>query len=220
MIEVNLLPGGKKRPSKGPRLSFKIPTVEAVPKDPWILGSAAVVLIAVIGSAFLYLTTSNRVEELTVRTEAAVADSIRYFDLIQQNDALNARRDSIAQRVNIIQEIDEDRYVWPHVMDEVARALPDYTWLQEVLQVSGAEPIRFRIGGQAGNNFAVTQFMENLEASLFIRNVSLVSTEQQVVTQGGIDRLVNRFELEAEYERPPPESLETVPLFTPGPSGL
>ncbi len=178
------------------------------------------VLIAVIGSAFLYLTTSNRVEELTVRTEAAVADSIRYFDLIQQNDALNARRDSIAQRVNIIQEIDEDRYVWPHVMDEVARALPDYTWLQEVLQVSGAEPIRFRIGGQAGNNFAVTQFMENLEASLFIRNVSLVSTEQQVVTQGGIDRLVNRFELEAEYERPPPESLETVPLFTPGPSGL
>jgi len=220
LIEVNLLPGGKKRASKRPSLSFKIPNIEAVPKDPWILGSAVVVLVAAVGSAFLYLTTSSEVEELTVRTEAAVADSIRYFDLIQQNNALTARRDSVAQRVAIIQEIDEDRYVWPHIMDEVARALPDYVWLLELLQVSGAEPIRFRIGGQAGNNFAVTQFMENLEASLFIRNVELVSTEQQVVTRGGINRIVNRFDLEAEYERPPSELLETVPLFTPGPSGL
>lgn len=220
MIEVNLLPGGKKRASSRPKLSFSIPRVEAIPKDPWILGSAAVFLVAAVGSAFLYLTTSSQLEELTVRTEAAVADSIRYFDLIQQNNALTARRDSIAQRVAIIQEIDGDRYTWPHVMDEVARALPDYTWLVELLQVDGGDPLKLRIGGQAGNNFAVTQFMENLEASLFIRNVSLVSTEQEVVAQGGINRIVNRFVLEGEYERPPTELLETVPLFAPGPAGL
>lgn len=219
MIEVNLLPGGKKRAAKGRGLSFKLPTVEAFPKDRWILGSGLVVLVVVVLSGFLYVTTSNRQEELLVRIDAAVADSARYFDLIQQNNALNARRDSIAQRVDIIQEIDGDRYVWPHIMDEVARALPDYTWLLEILQVSGGEPLRFRVVGQAGNNFAVTQFMENLEASLFVRNVDLVSTEQQVITRGGINRLVNRFELEAEYERPPPELLETVPLLDSGPSG-
>ena len=219
MIEVNLLPGGKKRAARRPTLSLKLPTVEGVPRDPWVLGSAAVVILALAVSAYLYLTTSNRREELTVSIEAAVADSARYFDLIQQNTALNARRDSIAQRVGIIQEIDGDRYVWPHIMDEVARALPDYTWLQELLQVSPGEPLVFRIVGQAGNNFAVTQFMENLELSAFIRNVELVSTEQEVVAAGGINRIVNRFELEAEYERPPPELLETVPLFAPGPSG-
>ena len=219
MIEVNLLPGGKKRAGKGAGLSFKLPTIEAVPKDPWILGSAAVVLVAVVLSGFLYFTTSRRHDELTVSIDAAVADSARYFDLIQQNNALTARRDSIAQRVDIIQEIDGDRYVWPHIMDEVARALPEYAWLVELIQVSGGEPIKFRIGGQAGNNFAVTQFMENLEASLFIRNVDLVSTEQEVITRGGINRIVNRFELEADYERPPPELVETVPLFASGPSG-
>ena len=219
MIEVNLLPGGKKRAAKGRSFSFKLPTIEAFPKDPWILGSGVVVLVAVALSGFLYLTTSSRREELTVSIEAAVADSARYFDLIQKNNALNARRDSIAQRVRIIQEIDGDRYVWPHIMDEVARNLPDYTWLLELLQVSGGEPIRVRIVGQAGNNFAVTQFMENLETSLFLRNVDLVSTEQEVVARGGINRIVHRFELEAEYERPPPELLETVPLFISGPSG-
>jgi type IV pilus assembly protein PilN len=219
LIEVNLLPGGKKRAGRRPTFSFKLPTVEGVPRDPWILGSAVVVLLAVAVAAYLYLTTTSRREELTVSIEAAVADSARYFDLIQQNSALNARRDSIAQRVGIIQEIDGDRYVWPHIMDEVARMLPDYTWLQELLQVSPGEPLTFRVVGQAGNNFAVTQFMENLEASVFIRNVELISTEQEVVATGGINRIVNRFELEAEYERPPPELLETVPLFAPGPSG-
>jgi Tfp pilus assembly protein PilN len=219
LIEVNLLPGGKRRGGKRPGLTFKLPTFEALPRDTWVLGSAAVVILAVLVSGYLYVSTNRRAEELTVLTEEAVADSARYFDLIQQNDALNARRDSIAQRVAIIQEIDGDRYVWPHIMDEVARALPDYTWLVGLRQASGGEPLVLRIVGQAGNNFAVTQFMENLEASLFIRNVGLVSTEQEVVTSGGIDRLVNRFELEAEYERPPPELLETVPLFAPGPSG-
>jgi len=219
LIEVNLLPGGKKRAAKSAGLSFKLPTIQAFPRDSWVLGSALVVLVVVALSAFLYLSTTRRQEDLTVRIEEAVADSARYFDLIQQNNALNARRDSIAQRVAIIQEIDGDRYVWPHIMDEVARALPDYTWLVGLSQVSGGEPLRFRISGQAGNNFAVTQFMENLESSLFIRNVALVSTEQENVTAGGINRIVNRFELDAEYERPPPELLETVPLFAPGPSG-
>lgn len=219
MIEVNLLPGGKKRGFRGSRLSFKLPSVEAAPRDPWVLGSALVVLLVVAVSAYLYLTTSGTHGELTVSLEEAVSDSARYADLIEQNDALLARRDSIAQRVSIIQEIDGDRYTWPHIMDEVARALPDYTWLEEVLQISAGDPLSIRISGRAGNNFAVTQFMENLEASLFLRNVELIRTEQVVETIGGVSRIVNQFELNVEYERPPVELLGTVPLFDAGPEG-
>lgn len=219
MIEVNLLPGGKKRASRGPSLSFKLPDIEAVPKDPWVLGSALVVLVVVAVSAYLYLTTTGTRNELTVSIAEAVSDSARYADLIEQNNRLLARRDSIAQRVSIIQEIDGDRYTWPHILDEVARALPDYTWLEEVLQISGGNPVMIRISGKAGNNFAVTQFMENLEASLFLRNVDFISTEQVVETVAGIDRIVNQFQLEVAYERPPVELLETVPLFDAGPEG-
>ena len=219
MIEVNLLPGGKKRASRGPRLSFKLPSVEAVPKDPWVLGGATVVLVLVAVAAYLYLTTSGTHGDLTVSIEEAVSDSARYADLIARNDSVMARMASIAQRVDVIQEIDGDRYTWPHIMDEVARALPDYTWLEELIQVSGGDPLLIRISGRAGNNFAVTQYMENLEASLFLRNVELLSTEQVVETIGGISRIVNQFALEVEYERPPAELLETVPLFDAGPEG-
>ena len=40
--------------------------------------------------------------------------------------------------------------------------------------------LQFRIDGRAGNNFAVTQFMENLESSQFLRDVRLNSTDQIV----------------------------------------
>jgi Tfp pilus assembly protein PilN len=156
---------------------------------------------------------------LTVEVEEARADSVRYADLIEQNDALLARRDSIAQRVSIIQEIDGDRYVWPHIMDEIARNVPEYTWLTAILQTSLGEELQFRISGRAGNNFALTRFMENLEASLFIRGVDFVSTTQTVADAGGVNRVVYDFMLDATFERPPPELLETVPLFEEPPSG-
>lgn len=213
MIEVNLIPGGKRRVSKGPKISFRGPAIEGFPKDRWVLGASVVIIAVVALMGYLYFSTNSRSGDLTVSIEEAVSDSARYADLIQQNDALMARRDSIAQRVAIIQEIDGDRYVWPHIMDEVARALPDYTWLTDIVQLSASPELQFRIEGRAGNSFGLTRFMENLEASLFIRNVDLVSTEQTIASADGVNRVVNTFYLEAFYERPPVELLQTEPLF-------
>lgn len=219
MIEVNLQPGGKKRGPRGPKLSFKVPSTENLPTDPWVLVSS-VVAIAVVGLAgYLYFSANRIHEELGVQIEEARRDSTRYADLIRQNDALVARRDSIAQRVSIIQEIDGDRFVWPHILDEVGRAVPEYTWLTAILETSLGDEIQFRISGRAGNNFALTRFMENLEASLFIRNVEFISTEQTITGAGGVERVVYDFMLDAIYERPPIELLETVPLFDAPPAG-
>ncbi|MFC1791608.1 PilN domain-containing protein [Gemmatimonadota bacterium] len=214
MIEVNLLPGGKKRASRGAGFSLKIPSVDGIPKDPWILVAVAAVVIALSLGFYLNMRVSNRFDELTLSVAEEVADSADYFDLIQSNNALNARRDSIAQRVSIIQEIDGDRYVWPHILDEVARALPDYTWLTEIMQISGGPPLEFRITGRAGTDGGMTQFMENLQASLFIRVVDLIRSESVSLPTGtGTNRLVTEFEFEVSFEFPPMELLDHVPLF-------
>jgi Tfp pilus assembly protein PilN len=136
---------------------------------------------------------------------------MRFADLIQRTNQLTARRDSIGQRVAIIQEIDQGRYIWPHILDEIARALPDYAWLQEVMQIQ-ADPLQIRIAGRAGSNFAITNFMRNLEASPFLRGVQLERTEQ-APSQQNPSQIVNVFELVVTFEAPPMEQLETVPLF-------
>jgi type IV pilus assembly protein PilN len=219
LIQVNLLPGGKKRAARRSSFSLKLPKFDSVPRNSWVVLAGVLVIALGALSGFLYLSVGNRRAELEVAIAEARSDSARYADLIQQNDALLAREDSIAQRVAIIQEIDGDRYVWSHILDEVARALPDYTWLERIAQVSLGGELQLRIEGRVGNNFALTQFMENLEASLFLRNVDLISTDQVIADIAGADRILNQFVVEVFYEPPPPELLETVPLFASGPSG-
>lgn len=214
MIEVNLLPGGRKRPSRG--LSFSLPSFGGggggPDMDRWMLGSLAVILLALGYMAWLYTGVAGEQEEVEVALEEAVQDSVRFADLIARTNELTARRDSVAEKVGIIQEIDQNRFVWPHILDEVARALPDYTWLGGLTQVS-LDPLQFRLQGLAGNNFALTVFMEQLEASPFIEGVRLISSEQVLQGDAGTGQVLIQFQLEAAYVQPPIEFLETVPLF-------
>lgn len=217
MIEVNLLPGGKKRSGKGRGLSLaglslpKFGGGRGLPADPYILGAVGAGILSIAIMGWLFLGVRSDLEEAQVALDGQVQDSVRFADLIMRTSQLTNQRDSIAQRVAIIQEIDANRYVWPHVFDEVGRALPDYTWLLEMTQTS-SDPLQIRIRGRAGNTYAVTTFWTNLEASPFLRNVNLESMEQM---QGETDQrdVVQEFVITMTYEAPPLDQLRSVPLF-------
>ena len=218
MIEVNLLPGGKKRrPSKGGGgggggflSKLSLPSMSGLSLDVYTIASIVVVSGVLGFLGWWYVGLSSRQEDVAVALADAIQDSLNYSDLIQRNATLEARRDSVAEKVNIIQEIDALRYVWPHLLDEVARALPDYTWLTQVIQVSVAETVDFQVRGMAGNNQAMTTFWRQLEESPFIRSVRLVQSEQIVQPTG---QLVYQFQLDCVYARPSLDVLETIPLF-------
>lgn len=219
MIEVNLLPGGAKRARrKGgggglPGLKIKLPSIGGGALDKWVLGAAAVVVVSLAGMGYLFMKLRKDRAETQVALDEAVRDSARFSDLIARTQLLTARRDSIGIRVGIIQKIDANRFVWAHIMDEVARALPDYTWLTELAQVS-SDPITIRLTGQAGNNFALTVFMEQLEASPFLQGVTLIQSAQEFAGQGtATQQVVQGFQLEVGYVQPPMDFLQTVPLI-------
>ncbi len=217
MIEVNLLPGGKKRPGRGGGFKMSLPDLKALPADPFIMGAVLVGLVSAALVGWWYVDLNNRNAELAVALDVAIQDSATFHELIENNNTLQARQDSVAQKVEIIQEIDAGRYVWPHVLDEVARALPDFLWITALQQVSVGDFVEFRIDGRAGNNIAVTTFMAALEASPFVRSVRLISSEQALeVLPSGDDQVVIVFTLEAAYEQPAFDLLETVPLFGAG----
>jgi Tfp pilus assembly protein PilN len=215
MINVNLKPGANRKAAKSkmPQLSigsmpkFKLPEFDrmmAFIVAAWILGPALV--------GFMFFGKRAEKNELDTNIAAALADSAKYSQLIAANKTLLARRDTIAMKVNVIQEIDAGRYIWPHVMDELSRALPPYTWLTKVTAMppDSTEPLpRFSIEGRAQNNFALSQYMTQLESSPFIRAVRLTSNE--LIREQ--EKLVYSFGLEASYENPPPDVIETVPLF-------
>lgn len=218
MIEVNLLPGGKKRASRGGGgFSFKMPAISGLSADPWILGAVALGVVVLGVMAWLFLGVRGRTADLEAAIAEAEADSAQYDSLITQAQALTARRDSIAAKVRIIQDIDLNRYVWSHVMDEVSQALPDYTWLESIVQQSSLPNLQLRIEGRVGQLYALSRFIENLEASPFLRGAQLQGSSQVVEQQAaGAQQVVYEFTVTVGYDQPPLEFLETVPLFEEG----
>lgn len=216
MIQVNLLPSGRKRKGRrggGRSMSLAMPSFSGIGGDRWLLAAVVIGVLTLGSAAWLWLGLASDRSRIAEGLEQAVQDSARYADLISQTTELESRRDSILRRVEVIQEIDRDRLVWPHILDEVARALPEYTWLSEIQSIS-VTPVVFQLTGRAGNTRAITLFMEQLQASPFVRSVRLL-TSQAVVENANSSQqqVVQSFELEVEYEPVPLEDLQTVPLF-------
>jgi len=217
MIEVDLLPPRRGRAATRIRRPVAaLPGFGGSGRDPWSLGAAVTGVVAVAAAAWLTLSLGVRRDEAQVGLERALQDSARHTDRMANTGVLLARGDSIAARVAVLQEIDQGRFVWPHILDEIARAVGDHTWLLQLYQVSGGAEPRVRIVGQAGNLLALAVLMDRLEASPFLRAVQVLGSSQ--VPRSG--QLVYRFELDVTYEQPPMEYLETLPLLEGAPMDL
>jgi Tfp pilus assembly protein PilN len=215
VIKINLLPGAAKRsprrmPSLGslrPKGGLSMPSV-----DRWLLFMITAWIVGPLVMAWLFFGVRNRVSDFEIAIESARMDSARYAEMRAANQVLQARQDTIAAKLEVIQEIDAGRFSWAHVLDEISRSLPQYTWLMNVTSKPMSEPLdmpRFLIEGRTGNTFALTEFMQELEASPFLRSINLMSTDQ--VREG--ESMIYSFTLEGEFQVPPPDLIQTVPIF-------
>ena len=140
MIEINLLPGsGKKKSSRSGggaarKINFGalIAGITQKIRDPWLISAVGSVVVSagVVGGTYLY--QESRISSLGSQEAAALADSTRFAAALKERLKADARRDTLLRRMNLIRAIDEDRYIWPHVLDEVSKALPPYTWLSSL----------------------------------------------------------------------------------------
>ena len=213
MIEINLLPTAEK--SGGGRARKRSAGTAAVgaklPGDPWLggLGIVAVLVLVFLAVSFWRVNTRIATAEAAVQTERQ--DSIRYAGTIELINALQAQQDTVEQQIEVIRSVDGRRYVWPHVLDEVSAALPPFTWLTELSARDGGGALPgLTIQGNAGSTQALTRFMRNLEDSPFLRDVTLV-TSQQTEAEG---RTFHRFTVEARYRQPERAFIQTQPVLT------
>jgi Tfp pilus assembly protein PilN len=132
MIHINLLPGAGKRTSsrrQSVNLGALLSGLSGRLKDKFLIGAVAAVVVSVLAVGALYALQTRQDDQLTAHRDVAVRDSTRYANFLKDRYRSEAVRDTLLRQVNIIRSLDEDRFVWPHIMDEVSRALPQYTWL-------------------------------------------------------------------------------------------
>jgi Tfp pilus assembly protein PilN len=144
MIHINLVPGSAKKARSGPSaasLTAALADLGARIKDPFLIAAVASVAITSAAVGGLFVTQSRYEAELVERERVAVQDSTRYAAVIGERDRVQTQLDAVVRQLAIIRTVDNSRYVWPHVMDEISEALPPYTWLTSVTQTSASASI-------------------------------------------------------------------------------
>jgi len=227
MIEINLLPGQKRKTAGG--AGFRMPefsTVLANVKDKWLLGAIAAAVVALGGNGAFYLLTTARLSRLETTLRGVQSEKRRYDAVVAQKKQAERARDSLAAEMAIIRSIDADRYIWPHIMDEITKALPAYTWITNIstsaaavsttttttgtapVDTSASSDVHVSINGRTVDIQAYTTFMRQLAASPWLLDV-MPTRATTVIEQ---DRPVTQFNIALRYRQADSLYIRTVPL--------
>jgi Tfp pilus assembly protein PilN len=231
MITINLKPGLKRKRAGSPfgGLKERLDGLAGRVKDPMLIAAAAAWIAVVGGLGFMWTANARTLAASEERLEQARAEHKRFKTFIAQKRKQELIRDSLLSQIGVIRGVDRDRYVWSHVLDEVAQALPAYTWLVDIGTTvpmaapaapvpagtrdtaavdSAPPPLAIRITGRTVDIQAYTKFLRQLEASPWIENVQ----PQSVTTVIENERPVTAFIVSANYATADSAYIRTVPL--------
>lgn len=233
MIEINLLPGKKKAAKGGGGAGFKLPDFKgllATIKDPWLIGAVVTAAVVIGGAGAMFVWNGQRLHSIESRLEDVRAEKRRFDVVIAQKRNFEKVRDSLVAQIDVIRRIDADRYIWPHILDQVTKSLPPYTWIvnlqasnaQSTPNVSGGpqanastpvdstgQPaVMFSIDGRTVDIEAFTTFLRQLAASPWLTDVQ--AAKSQTVVEA--DRPVTAFSITARFRVADSAFIRTVPL--------
>jgi Tfp pilus assembly protein PilN len=214
MITINLKPGAKRSAGASPMAAgfSRVKKLGEQIKDPYRIGAL------VIGTAWLgfvgvtHLTKSAELTELEPKLEQVRAEYQRFRGFLGEKRRLESVRDSIQAQITTIRTVDGDRYVWPHILDEVARAVPPFTWLTDVgvMNIAVAPvpgdtlgnlpppPVQIQITGRTVDIQGYTRLLRQLEDSPWLEDVTAISANTVIDR----NRAVTAFVLRASFTRP------------------
>ncbi|MEO8479382.1 MAG: PilN domain-containing protein [Gemmatimonadota bacterium] len=221
MITINLRPGTK-RASKGGASPFagfatKFKSLGAGGRDPLLMGVAALWALVLLGGGYFFITTASKLAALEPQLETARAEQDRYKVFMRQKLVAERARDSILTQIGTISAVDRERYIWPHLLDDIGASLPEGTWITEISAVAPA-PLTdttlarvpsLRILGKTGDLANYTTFLRRLEASPWLQNV--LPIEAKTVIEG--NRALTTFIIQATYSQADSSMIRTVPIL-------
>jgi Tfp pilus assembly protein PilN len=231
MIEINLLPG-KKKAAKGGGAGIQLPDFKALlaqVKDPWLIAAVVAWVLVGGGGALLFITDRARMAAAESRLDRARTEEKRYQIVIAQKRQAEKVRDSLLHEINVIRDIDADRYIWPHVLDQATKALPPYTWITNMQTATaivapgqgqpngpvvverdsaGRPAVKVSIRGRTVDIQAYTTYLRQLAASPWFTDVTPAASQTVIEA----DRPVTEFTVTVKYRIADSVYIRTIPL--------
>lgn len=214
MLEVNLHPDRRRK--RGPsfdagELIGSLRSMVPTGGDPWSVALAVVALVVIGGGGALWYVQGRSLDEMDSRIQSMAEDSARLANLQGIVDSLETRRAEIRDRMAQVEDLDRGRYVWPHLLNELSRALPDGAWLTRIERTSTTPDLRAAVQGMAASPLVITQYIRALREEQHVGDVEMGGSERRQLEDGGYGQ---SFQLTVTYRRPPAASIRTRPLIS------
>lgn len=154
MIAINLLPGAARSKRSG---GFSLsPALLGGIRDQfqnrYIIGGSAAAAAGLVAIGAMFALQTRAETTVQARAAAAARDSARYAVVLVARRKAETARDSVYQQLAIIKSIDDSRFTWPHVLEAINLALPQYTWLTAIQQTSAVTSSAAPAGDSASRN--------------------------------------------------------------------
>lgn len=246
MIQINLLPGVKRKQPSPAKMEVGAAFREIASRmsaDKLLVGSVSLFVAGMVAIGLMWYFQGRAWDALKAREDKAHADSLRFAAVIKQRAVATAVRDSVVRQLRVINTIDGSRYVWPHILDEVSRALPQYTWLIMLQQTSPVASLTPEIDAGLFTGGDPSKIAAEADSALKASQVLRLRLIGQTVDVQAITRFwkqleaspflqdvqlvktelvvaqpsgkeVNQFTLEMRYQQPEKQFIRLVPFGT------
>lgn len=174
MIKINLSPTAKKAPKQVPKPvgpQLKLPAIKA---SALLIVGIAIVVVIIAG---LLVMQSSKIGGLNRNIKDLNAKLAELDFYVKTVDSLEKREKDLLTLISPIKELNKNRFLIAHILDEVSARIPDFTWLT-MLNVTTSD---INIKGTTASNLLVADFMYRLEDSPYIRNVDLTVLEKKTI---------------------------------------
>jgi type IV pilus assembly protein PilN len=164
MIRINLLPFRAARKK------------ENIRRQLMVYGLSVVLLFAVMGWIFIYLT--GTLSDLKKEEETKQKELKTFEATIRKIAELEKKIKEIKAKLAVIQELEKNKTGPVHLLDEIAMAVPrEKLWLSSMKEARG----NLTLAGTAMDNETIALFMTNLEKSDYISGVDLQSAKLRII---------------------------------------
>jgi type IV pilus assembly protein PilN len=160
-----------------------IPEVQVAGTRRFNASRTAIGIIFALAASFSLMTVTSIVQGVRIRavradTESLQEEARQLQPLIQRIDQLTRERQAVRQRLDVIEDLDQNRFERVRLADEMSRRLPEQVWLTSFTESQGS----IVITGITFSNLSVAEFISRLERSVLYTDVDLV-----VSRRGNVD---------------------------------
>ncbi|MBA54403.1 MAG: pilus assembly protein PilN [Pseudomonadales bacterium] len=163
-----------------------------------------VVLVGVLllGAGSVYLVdmgVQSRIDYQNQRNQFIVSETKKLENQIKEIEELKKKRESLIERMKVIQDLQGNRPEIVKIFDEMVRTLPDGVYYRQVKSVGDT----LSMTGLAESNNRVSNLMRNLDASELFEAPNLSKVQAASKEQSA-----NEFDLTVKRQKPKVEGEE------------